>query len=106
MSEAVLYQSVLQKLGQLSPQNLAELDAFLAVLVKKQTKGAVTNEQPLLDQYFGAWKDWDDEEFQDFLDIATAQDIKKPKFSFGKYKVEISDDFDAPLEDFKDESIA
>jgi hypothetical protein len=28
--------------------------------------------------------------------------VKKPKFGFGKYKVEISEDFDAPLEDFKD----
>jgi Protein of unknown function (DUF2281) len=27
---------------------------------------------------------------------------KKPKFGFGKYKVEISDDFDASLEDFKE----
>lgn len=26
----------------------------------------------------------------------------KPKFGFGKFKVEISDDFDEPLEDFKD----
>ena len=26
----------------------------------------------------------------------------KPKFGFGKYKVELSPDFDAPLEDFKD----
>jgi hypothetical protein len=73
MTEAVLYQSVLQKLGQLSPQNLAELDAFWAFLVEKQ-------ERPIAN--------------------------KKPKFGFGKYKVEISDDFDAPLEDLKDESIA
>jgi len=73
MTEAVLYQSVMQKLGQLSPQNLAELDAFLAFLVEKQER-AIAN--------------------------------KKPKFGFGKYKVEISDDFDAPLEDLKDESIA
>ncbi len=108
MSEAVLYQSVLQKLGQLSPQKLVELDAFLAVLVKKQTKGveSVANGKNPVDQYFGAWKDWDDEEFQSFLGMANVQDIKKPKFGFGKYKVEISDDFDAPLEDFKDESIA
>lgn len=26
----------------------------------------------------------------------------KPSFGFGKYKVEIADDFDAPLEDMKD----
>jgi len=34
--------------------------------------------------------------------ISTSQTVKKPKFGFGKYKVEISEDFDAPLEDFKD----
>jgi len=73
MSDSMLYQSVLQKLGQLSPQKLMELDAFLAVLVEKQERATVN---------------------------------KKPKFGFGKYKVEISDDFDALLEDFKDESIA
>ena len=27
---------------------------------------------------------------------------KSPKFGFGKYKVELSEDFDTPLEDFKD----
>lgn len=73
MSDSMLYQSVLQKLGQLSPQKLMELDAFLVVLVEKQER---------------------------------AKANKKPKFGFGKYKVEISDDFDAPLEDLKDESIA
>jgi hypothetical protein len=30
------------------------------------------------------------------------QTPKKPKFGFGKFKVEISEDFDEPLEDFKD----
>jgi hypothetical protein len=34
------------------------------------------------------------------LTVKPAQ--KKPTFGFGKYKVEIADDFDAPLEDFKD----
>lgn len=28
--------------------------------------------------------------------------VSKPKFGFGKYKVDISDDFDAPLDDFKE----
>ncbi|HRD81682.1 MAG TPA: DUF2281 domain-containing protein [Saprospiraceae bacterium] len=34
--------------------------------------------------------------------VSASQTVKKPKFGFGKYKVEISEDFDAPLEDFKD----
>lgn len=34
--------------------------------------------------------------------FSVSQKINKPKFGFGKYKVEISEDFDAPLEDFKD----
>ncbi|WP_373551773.1 hypothetical protein [Haliscomenobacter sp.] len=71
MSEVILYQSVLQKLGQLSPQNLAELDAFLAFLVQKQTKGLRSDEgaaQALPEQLFGAWKEWDEQEFQSFLD--------------------------------------
>jgi hypothetical protein len=36
------------------------------------------------------------------LVISTDQGHKKPKFGFGKFKIEISEDFDAPLEDFKD----
>lgn len=34
------------------------------------------------------------------LSIHTA--VRKPKFGFGKFKVEISEDFDEPLADFKD----
>lgn len=34
--------------------------------------------------------------------FSTNQTSKKPKFGFGKFKVEISEDFDEPLEDFKD----
>ncbi len=33
MTDTVLYQSVLQKLGELNPKNLAQLDAFLSVLI-------------------------------------------------------------------------
>lgn len=33
MTDTVLYQSVLQKLGQLNPSNLSQLDAFLTVLI-------------------------------------------------------------------------
>ncbi|MDX2285000.1 MAG: DUF2281 domain-containing protein [Bacteroidia bacterium] len=31
-----------------------------------------------------------------------ARPLRKPKFGFGKYRVEMSEDFDAPLEDFKE----
>jgi hypothetical protein len=33
MTDILLYQSVLQKLGQLNPKNLAQLDAFLSILI-------------------------------------------------------------------------
>jgi hypothetical protein len=33
MTDTLLYQSVLQKLGQLNPNNLSQLDAFLSVLI-------------------------------------------------------------------------
>lgn len=69
MSEIVLYQSILQKLGQLSPKDLAELDAFLAILVQRETKSRqAQNPNQALNELFGAWKDWEEEEFQAFLD--------------------------------------
>ena len=34
--------------------------------------------------------------------FSTNQTPRKPKFGFGKFKVEISEVFDEPLEDFKD----
>ena len=37
MTESILYQSVLQKLGQLNPNNLSQLDAFLSVLLGHNT---------------------------------------------------------------------
>ena len=33
MSDTVLYQSILQKLGQLNPKNLSQVDAILSVLI-------------------------------------------------------------------------
>jgi hypothetical protein len=38
MAEAVLYQSVIQKLGQLNPNDLSQLDAFLTALIKATPK--------------------------------------------------------------------
>ena len=37
MTDTVLYKSVLQKLGQLNPSNLSQLDAFLTVLIGHNT---------------------------------------------------------------------
>jgi hypothetical protein len=37
MTDTILYQSVLQKLGQLNPNNLSQLDAFLSVLIGNNT---------------------------------------------------------------------
>lgn len=37
MTDSVLYQSVLQKLGQLNPNSLSQLDAFLSVLMGTTT---------------------------------------------------------------------
>lgn len=37
MTDTILYQSVLQKLGQLNPNSLAQLDAFLSVLLGHNT---------------------------------------------------------------------
>ena len=48
MSDAILYQSVLQKLGQLNPKELSQLDSFLSVLIghnlSKKTE-STTNEK-------------------------------------------------------------
>lgn len=38
MTDIALYQSVLQKLGQLAPQDLSVLDAFLTSLVDKEKR--------------------------------------------------------------------
>lgn len=103
MSEAVLYQSVLQKLGQLSPQHLVELNAFLGILLQKQDEKLtdyISNETWTKDSKI------EDKFLEMLLDTECAskeQNFKKsPKFGFGKFKIEIADDFDAPLEDFKD----
>lgn len=66
MSQIELYQSVLLKLGQLPAKELAALDAYLSVLATpkeayKKTKGIA--------HLAGAWKNWDDQDFEDFLQI-------------------------------------
>ena len=33
MSEAILYQSILQKLGQVSPNHLSQIDTYLSILM-------------------------------------------------------------------------
>jgi hypothetical protein len=48
MTDALLYQSVLQKLEQLNPNNLAQLDAFLSVLIGHNPP-AKTSKTPTID---------------------------------------------------------
>ena len=47
MTDTILYQSVLQKLGQLNPNNLSQLDAFLTVLIGHNTPSKTEKGSPL-----------------------------------------------------------
>jgi hypothetical protein len=42
MKDTILYQSILQKLGQLNPNSLAQLDAFLSVLIGHNSPSKTT----------------------------------------------------------------
>ncbi len=71
MSHAELYQSVLLKLGLLPAKELADLDAYLSQRVKKrQPELKPKNGQSKVLKSAGAWKDWDDKDFEDFLRLA------------------------------------
>lgn len=48
MTDTLLYQSVLQKLGHLNPNNLSQLDAFLSVLIGHNT-ASKTGKMPIID---------------------------------------------------------
>ena len=66
MSQGELYQSVLMKLGQLPDKELAALDAYLSLLAK----GSKTHSKSRnIAHLAGAWKHWDDHDFEDFLQI-------------------------------------
>ena len=75
MSDTKLYQSVLSKLGQLPPKELAVLDTYLGVLLQRASKDKPTDIAHLA----GAWSDWDDEEFEDFLN--TTRQTRQELFS-------------------------
>jgi hypothetical protein len=53
MTDTILYQSVLQKLGQLNPNSLSQLDAFLSVLIghnsvpKSEKKPTIDTQSPV-----------------------------------------------------------
>jgi len=66
MTYTELYQSVLQKLGQVPADNLAAIDTFLDGLVKKAPKKKQDTREVILN-LAGAWKDWDDQQFENFL---------------------------------------
>ncbi len=65
MSDTKLYQSVLSKLGQLPPKELVVLDAYLGLLLQRTSKVKSTD----IEHLSGAWSDWANEEFEDFLKI-------------------------------------
>jgi hypothetical protein len=64
MSQIALYQSILQKLGQLSPNDLAALDTFLSSLIKQKPK---KKPKKSISHLAGAWSKWEETPFQDFL---------------------------------------
>lgn len=47
MSEAVLYQSILQKLGQINPNQLSQIDVYLSMLVKQTKPKKKKESEPL-----------------------------------------------------------
>ncbi len=79
MSQIELYQSILLKLGQLPTASLAEVDAFLSEIAKKKTHHKKSRYKTHLAQIAGAWKDWDDKEFDAFLD--TTRQIRQEMFA-------------------------
>ena len=50
MTDTILYQSVLQKLGQLNPNNLSQLDAFLSVLIGNNTTAKTDKAESSIDK--------------------------------------------------------
>lgn len=66
MSQVELYQSVLLKLGSLPAKELAVLDTYLSFL-EKRNKPEVKPEG--IAHLAGAWKNWDSNEFEEFLRI-------------------------------------
>jgi hypothetical protein len=70
MSDIELYQSVLLKLGQLPAKELADLDAYLSQRIRqRRVRHKPKNGSSNVSKSAGAWKDWDDKEFEDFLRI-------------------------------------
>jgi hypothetical protein len=67
MSDFELYQSVLLKLGQLPSKDLVDVDTFLSLLVEKHKKGKGKNKKTEISKLAGAWKNWDEREFEAFL---------------------------------------
>jgi hypothetical protein len=66
MSQVELYQSVLMKLGQLPASELVKLNNYLALLTSKHK---TTSETISIAHLSGAWKAWDDRDFEEFLQI-------------------------------------
>ena len=78
MSQIELYQSVLLKLGQLPPKELGALDAYLSLLATPKEAPAKPKS---IAHLAGAWKNWNDRDFEDFLHITrqTRQEMFVPR---------------------------
>ncbi len=79
MSKVELYQSVLSKLGRLAAKEMADVDAFLTELLKREPQNKNKKGENKNAKLAGAWRDWDEEEFQSFL--AHTKQIREEMFS-------------------------
>ncbi|MFN4254305.1 MAG: hypothetical protein ACK4Q5_04800 [Saprospiraceae bacterium] len=68
MTQIELYPSILLKLGQLPAESLVEVDLFLSNLAKQHTRVKPKQYKNRLAKVAGAWKNWDDREFNAFLE--------------------------------------
>ena len=71
-----LYQSILLDLSQLPVENLPAVAAFLKTLAQQATTKQTNPLKTLA--FAGAWNDWSEEEFQEFL--RTVKEIRNEMF--------------------------
>ncbi len=80
MTQTELYPSILVKLGQLPTTSLADVDLFLAKLAKQHAlRTKPKRYKTRLAKIAGAWKNWDDREFNAFLE--TTRQIRQELFA-------------------------
>jgi len=86
MSQTELYQSILLKLGHLPAASLAEVDAFLSEITKKNSSRIKkAHYKTRLAQIAGSWKDWDEHEFNSYLE--STRQIRSEMFADRDFSV-------------------